>query len=165
GKALIEYAQSPAGDNLLLIVTVKLDGATQKSKGLKAIDDAGIHIQVWPVTPAQLPRWIGARLQQAGLRADSGAIDLLASRIEGNLLAAAQSTEKCSLRAHHNPVRYDLIPPDAADRAGFAAFGACEKSVDSARRALARKLSCLHLKRTEPIMSISVLRSGIQTVV
>jgi DNA polymerase-3 subunit delta len=39
GKALQEYALSPAPDNLLLIVTEKLDGATQKSKWFKAIED------------------------------------------------------------------------------------------------------------------------------
>ena len=54
GKALIEYTQSPASDNLLLVVTDKLDGATQKSKWFKAIDDAGIHVQVWPITPAPM---------------------------------------------------------------------------------------------------------------
>src|SRR5690606_35364238 len=78
GKVLQEYAQSPAPDNLLLIIADKLDGAAQKSKWFKAIEACGVHVQVWPVGAAQLPRWIGQRLQQAGLQADSSAIELLA---------------------------------------------------------------------------------------
>ncbi len=41
GKILQEYAESPAPDNVLRIVTDKRDSATQKSKGFKAIEDAG----------------------------------------------------------------------------------------------------------------------------
>ena len=135
GKILQEYAQSPAPDNLLLIVTEKLDGATQKSKWFKAIEDAGQHIQVWPVTPAQLPRWIGVRLQQSGLHADSDAIDLLASRIEGNLLAAAQEIEKLKLLATDNRISYELMASVVADSARYDVFGLTDKALHGDARA------------------------------
>src|SRR5690606_34729471 len=123
GKILQEYAESPAPDNLLLIITEKLDGAVQKSKWFKAVESFGQHIQVWPVTAAQLPRWIGLRLQSAGLRADSDAIDLLVSRIEGNLLAAVQEIEKLKLLADNNHINYELMASVVADSARYDVFG------------------------------------------
>lgn len=151
GKILQEYIQSPSPDNLLLIITEKLDGATQKSKWFKAIEDAGYHIQIWPVTPAQLPRWIGVRLQQAGLQADSDAIDLLASRIEGNLLAAAQEIEKLKLLAVDQRISYELMASVVADSARYDVFGLTDKALHGDARAAVRTLQGLKTEGTEPI--------------
>lgn len=96
-KAIVDYLDDPGEDNLLLVVTPKLDRNTQNSKWVKAIEKVGAHVQLWPVDAAHLPRWVGQRLQQAGLRADPEAIALLATRVEGNLLAAAQEVEKLRL--------------------------------------------------------------------
>lgn len=165
GKVLQEYAQSPAPDNLLLIVANKLDGASQKSKWFKAIDDAGTHVQVWPITAAQLPRWIGQRLQQAGLRADSSAIDLLASRIEGNLLAAAQEIEKLKLLAPDNIVSYELMASAVADSARYDVFGLVDKALHGDARAAVRTLHGLKTEGTEPINILWALTRDIRSLV
>lgn len=165
GKVLQEYAQSPAPDNLLLIVANKLDGASQKSKWLKAIDDAGTHVQVWPITAAQLPRWIGQRLQQAGLRADSSAIDLLASRIEGNLLAAAQEIEKLKLLAPDNIVSYELMASAVADCARYDVFGLVDKALHGDARAAVKTLHGLKTEGTEPINILWALTRDIRSLV
>ena len=165
GKALIEYTQSPASDNLLLVVTDKLDGATQKSKWFKAIDDAGIHVQVWPITPAQLPRWIGTRLQQAGLRADSSAIDLLASRIEGNLLAAAQEIEKLKLLTNDKMVSYELMASVVADSARYDVFGLADKALHGDARAAVKTLHGLKTEGTEPINILWAITRDIRSLV
>ena len=66
GKALQEYAENPSSDNLLLLITDKLDAATQKAKWFSALEAQGVHIAHWPVTPENLPHWISARLKQIG---------------------------------------------------------------------------------------------------
>jgi len=165
GKVLQEYAQSPAPDNLLLIVANKLDGASKKSKWFKAIDDAGTHVQVWPITAAQLPRWIGQRLQQAGLRADSSAIDLLASRIEGNLLAAAQEIEKLKLLAPDNIVSYELMASAVADSARYDVVGLVDKALHGDARAAVRTLHGLKTEGTEPINILWALTRDIRSLV
>ena len=151
GKVLQEYAQPPAPDNLLLIITEKLDGSTQKSKWFKAMEDAGVHIQVWPVTVAQLPRWIGQRLQQAGLSADGNAIDLLVSRIEGNLLAAAQEIEKLKLLANNNHISYELMASVVADSARYDVFGLTDKAMHGDARAAVKTLQGLKTEGTDAI--------------
>ncbi len=164
-KILQEYAESPAPDNLLLIITDKLDGAAQKSKWFKAVESVGQHIQVWPVTAAQLPRWIGLRLQGAGLRADSDAIDLLVSRIEGNLLAAVQEVEKLKLLADNNHISYELMASVVADSARYDVFGLSDKALHGDARAAVKTLQGLRSEGTEPITILWAVTRDIRTLI
>ncbi|HEX5056877.1 MAG TPA: DNA polymerase III subunit delta [Gammaproteobacteria bacterium] len=109
-KALIEYAERPADDAVLLIESGKIDPKSQKTKWFQALEGVGGIVQIWPVKPAALPQWIERRLRACGLQADREAAALLAMRTEGNLLAAAQEIEKLSL-LHGQPgkqVRLDV---------------------------------------------------------
>ncbi len=151
GKVLQEYAHSPSPDNLLLVVTEKLESATQKSKWFKTIEEAGVHVQVWPIAPANLPRWIGQRLQQAGLQADTDAVALLASRIEGNLLAAVQEIEKLKLLAHEGRISYELMASAVADSARYDVFGLTDKALHGDARAAVKTLQGLRIEGTDAI--------------
>lgn len=93
-KALIAYCERLPEDTLLLITAAKMAGASLKSRWFQALDKAGCVIQVWPLEGQDLMRWLQQRMQQRGLQAETEGIKILASRIEGNLLAAAQEIEK-----------------------------------------------------------------------
>jgi len=123
--AILEYLTRPAEDNLLLISLPRLDAATQKSKWAKALLDGPQvqFVQVWPVDAQQLPQWIRQRLSQAGLAASQEALELIAARVEGNLLAAAQEIEKLKLLAENNQVGADTVQAAVADSARFDVFG------------------------------------------
>ncbi|MBA1290824.1 DNA polymerase III subunit delta [Pseudomonas japonica] len=123
--ALLEYAARPAEDTLLLVSLPKLDGSTQKSKWASALINAphAQFIQVWPVDANQLPQWINQRLAQAGLSAHPDAVELIAARVEGNLLAAAQEVEKLKLLADGNQVTLETVQAAVADSARFDVFG------------------------------------------
>jgi len=165
GKALLEYAENPASDNLLLIVLPKLDGSAQKSKWFKALEDAGSFIQIWPITPAQLPRWIGQRLQQAGLKADPSALELLASRVEGNLLAAVQEIEKLKLLAPNQQVSYELMASVVADSARYDVFGLVDKALHGDARSAVKTLQGLRSEGTEPLNLLWALTRDIRALV
>jgi len=158
-KAIIEYLENPSPDNLLLVVTEKLDSSTQKSKWVKAIESAGTHIQIWPIPPAQLSRWIFTRLQQAGLSADNSAIDLLASRIEGNLLAAVQEIEKLVLLTPDKHISYELMASAVADSARYDVFSLADKALHGDARAAAKTLQGLKGEGSDAISILwAVLR-------
>jgi DNA polymerase-3 subunit delta len=93
-KALINYCQRRDSDTLLLITMAKLSKDALKAKWCQAIDDAGCLIQVWPQEGQDLISWLQQRIQQRGLAADIQGVKILASRTEGNMLAAAQEIEK-----------------------------------------------------------------------
>ncbi|MBC9249269.1 DNA polymerase III subunit delta [Pseudomonas alcaligenes] len=123
--AILEYLERPPEDTLLLISVPKLDGATQKTKWAKALID-GPHsqfLQIWPVDAAQLPQWVRQRLAQAGLNASQEAVELIADRVEGNLLAAAQEIEKLKLLAEDNQIDAATVQAAVADSARYDVFG------------------------------------------
>jgi len=93
-KALIAYCERLPEDTLLLITAGKVASSALKSRWLEALDKKGAVIQVWPLEGQDLIRWLQQRMQQRGLHAETDGLRLLASRIEGNLLAAAQEIEK-----------------------------------------------------------------------
>ena len=95
-KAIQEYLAGEQED-VLLIISGRIDKQSQKSKWYVALDQAGVVLPVWPISPAELPGWIAARMKAAGLTADNDAVTLLAERLEGNLLAASQEIEKLKL--------------------------------------------------------------------
>ena len=165
GKVLQEYAQSPSPDNLLLVITEKVDSATQKSKWFSALEAQGVHIQHWPVTSENLSHWIGARLKQVGLQADSNAIDLLASRIEGNLLAAVQEIEKLKLLAPTNVISMELMASVVADSARYDVFGLSDKALHGDARAAVKTLHGLKSEGTEAIAVLWALTRDIRSLV
>ncbi|WP_434773227.1 DNA polymerase III subunit delta [Pseudomonas entomophila] len=123
--ALIDYVSRPAEDTVLLVSLPRLDASAQKSKWGKALIDSAQcqFVQIWPVDAHQLPQWINQRLARAGLSAQREAVDLIAARVEGNLLAAAQEIEKLKLLADGNQVTVDTVQAAVADSARFDVFG------------------------------------------
>lgn len=123
--ALMEYLARPAEDTVLLVSLPKLDGSTQKTKWAKAlIDGKDVQfLQIWPIDAGQLPQWIRQRLAQAGLSADQEALELIAARVEGNLLAAAQEIEKLKLLAEGGQVTAATVQAAVADSARYDVFG------------------------------------------
>ncbi len=96
GEALAALARAPAPDVVVLIQAAQWSRA-HETAWVKEVDRSGWFVPMWPLKPAELPAWIGRRLTSRGLRADAGAIALLAERVEGNLLAAAQEVDKLAL--------------------------------------------------------------------
>ena len=70
GAALVEYAERPHEDTLLLITSGKVDKRSQSAKWYKALDNIGATLQVWPVEPHDMPRWLDQRMRSRGLQPD-----------------------------------------------------------------------------------------------
>jgi len=122
GKALVAYCQRLPADTILLITAGKLDAASQKAQWFQTIDKVGVVVQVWPLQGQDLLRWLQRRAERKGMALEHGAAKVLASRIEGNLLAAAQEIEKLFIL--HGPAKIDqaMIESAVADSSRFDVF-------------------------------------------
>lgn len=115
-KVLTEFADAPPPDILLLVT----GGEWSKQHGGKwseALARIGHLVVAWSVKPHELPEWIERRLKSRGVQADRDAVQRLAERVEGNLLAAAQEIDKLALLADGQPLtmaRMDALVADAA---------------------------------------------------
>jgi len=119
GSAIVELAEHPSPDNVILVITGKMDGRTQNAKWVSAIEKQGTVVQIWPLDLAKLPNWIRDRLARHGLQADATVVNMLAERVEGNLLAAHQEVEKLSLLLPPGPLTADAVTEAVADSARF----------------------------------------------
>ncbi|MGD9660868.1 MAG: DNA polymerase III subunit delta [Porticoccaceae bacterium] len=164
-KALVDYCNSPSTDNLLLVITPKLDSSAMRSKWVKSLDDNGVLIQVWPVNSAQMPQWISQRLHQAGIRASAAAVEILADRVEGNLLAAIQEIEKLKLLAHAGEVDAATMSTVIADSARFNVFSLIDKILEGDAQAAARMLRGLHEEGTEALVILWALARELRLLI
>lgn len=150
--ALIEYCARPADDTVLLITLPKLDGNQQKSKWGRALVDGGLtqFVQIWPIDAHQLLQWIRQRLAQAGLAAQPDAVELIAARVEGNLLAAAQEIEKLKLLADGDQITVDIVQAAVADSARYEVFGLVDAILNGEGAHTLRMLEGLKGEGVEP---------------
>jgi len=150
-KALCELCANPSPDNLLLVILPKLERSAQNSKWVKALEAVGAHIQVWPVTGDQLPRWIKQRLLESNITANQQAVETLAERVEGNLLAAVQEIEKLKLLAIEGKVDAIMMSSVVADSARYNLFEFVDKVLAGDAQSAARSLRGLHSEGTDAI--------------
>lgn len=118
-EVLVALAEQSALDTLILVITTKLDSKSNSARWVTAIEKHGVFLPVWPIETAQLPAWIGKRLQRAGLDAEAGVAATIAERIEGNLLAAQQEIEKLALLYADQKLTTEAVTADVADSARF----------------------------------------------
>jgi len=121
--ALLErYAAQPAGDAILVISLMKMTAADQKVRWFQALDKIGVFIPFWPIEGEALVRWLDHRMSQRGILAEHSGIALLARRVEGNLLAAAQEVEKLHILYGGGRLTDQQIMKAVADSARYDVF-------------------------------------------
>ena len=122
-KAINEFCADPPPDVTLLITAMewssKHDGAWSKK-----LDAAGTMVVFNAPRPNEWAAWIGARLASRGLAATPDAAALLAERVEGNLLAAAQEVDKLVVLRAGDASRIDAAAMESlvADSARYDVF-------------------------------------------
>lgn len=118
GRVLTALAGSPGTDTLILVLTGRLDRDAQGAEWVRAVEARGGWVQVWPIGADRMVPWLEARCRQLGLAADREALEILAERTQGNLLAARQELEKLQLLGERAAVASVLA--GAGDSARFS---------------------------------------------
>ena len=157
GAALVEYAGDPTPDNVLLITMARIDKQGQQSKWYKALDQAGVSIQIWPVEPSRLPAWISNRAKSLGKGIDRDAAALLADRMEGNLLAARQELEKLCLLVDAPTISIQDVMDAVTDSARFDVFSMIELALAGKTPRVLRMIRGLRNEGVEPMAIFGAL--------
>lgn len=162
GNAIVELAQQGSPDNVVLVITGKLDGRTQNSKWVGAIEKHGVVVQIWPIDLPRLPNWIRDRLARHGLQAEPAAASLLAERVEGNLLAAHQEVEKLALLVPPGPLNTDTVLEAVADSARFDVLQLGEAAMRGQTARALRILEGLRGEGVEPVLVLWAINKDLQ---
>ena len=163
-KALQEYAQNPAPDTVLLIIAGKIEKAAQNSKWYKALDGIGSSVQVWPVEAKMLPQWIRRRMQAKGMKPAPEAVTLLAERVEGNLLAAAQEIDKLLLLHGAGPIDFAAMAESVADSARYDIYGLVDAALGGDTKRVLRMLAGLKAEGAENVLLLWALTREIRSL-
>ncbi len=164
GAALVEYAERPPDDTVLLISSSKVDKRSQSAKWYKALDKVGATLQVWPVEANDMPKWLDQRLRSRGLQPERDAARLIAERVEGNLLAAAQEVDKLLLLNGEGQLSTEQVEAAVADSARFDVFGLVDAALVGDVSRLTRMLDGLRGEGVEPILVLWALTREIRSL-
>ena len=163
-KALCEYLDIASSDDVLLIISGKIDKQSVNSKWYKALDKAGITVQVWPVESKNLPRWLQQRVSSAGMSIDDEALQLLCDQVEGNLLAAVQEVEKLKLLATDSRITIQTVTEAVSDNARYNLFDMVDNALNGDAGSSLRMLHGLRAEGSEPPIVLWALVREIRTI-
>ena len=141
--ALQAYAKDLSPDNLTLITLPKLDWQTAKASWVASLQQAAVYIEIPNVERAHLPGWIGQRLAAQGQSADRTALDFIADRVEGNLLAAHQEIQKLGLLHEPGKLSYEQVQDAVLNVARYDVFKLSEAMLAGDAARLVRMLEGL----------------------
>jgi DNA polymerase-3 subunit delta len=161
---IVELAEQPSPDNLVLIITGKLDGRTQSARWVSAVEKRGVLMQLWPIDLPRLPAWIRERLGRHKLQADAAAASLLAERVEGNLLAAHQEIEKLALLLPPGPITAETVVDAVADSARFDVLQLGEAAMRGQTARALRILEGLRGEDVEPTLVLWAVNKDLQWI-
>lgn len=119
---LTDFVKNLPADVLLIIRCDEWTMANDKTKWVKTIIDEGVFMRVYQPDLNELPQWMAQRCRQLKLNIDQEAIGLLAHRLEGNLLAAAQELDKLKMRFGDASLDIHALAGLVADNARFDVF-------------------------------------------
>ncbi|CAM2149464.1 DNA polymerase III subunit delta [Pararobbsia alpina] len=169
GEMLQQIAASSSDDVLTLITLPRLDAATQKTAWFNALVDGGVAIKVDKVERAQLPGWIGQRLAAQGQRLAPGesgkrALEFIAERVEGNLLAAHQEIQKLALLHPAGVLDFESVQDAVLNVARYDVFKLSEAVLANDVGRTARMLDGLRGEGEAAVLVLWALTEEIRTL-
>jgi DNA polymerase III subunit delta len=167
--ALKTLAASSNPDVLMLVTLPRLDAATQKSAWFTALAESGVALKIDPVERAALPNWIGQRLAQQGQRVAPGedgrrALQFVAERVEGNLLAAHQEIQKLGLLYPQGVLSFEQIHDAVLNVARYDVFKLNEAMLTGDVGRLVRMLDGLHGEGEASVLVLWAVVEEIRTL-
>ena len=162
-RALAGLAAQPPADTILL-VNGELERKSQGTNWVKAFEEHGVLVVAQPVERGALPAWIRERLAREKVMIEPAAAQLLADRVEGNLLAAQQEVERIALLMPGATLGVEEAAALVADRARYDVFELSAAAfAGQAERAL-RILAGLRAEGQEPPLILWALLQDLRAL-
>ncbi len=149
-RYIVELVNGKPIDHVTVIITPALDSRTARSKWASVLQKKAVYLFLKAPRHEQMPRWIAARLRKMDLQIDDPALEILASRVEGNLLAAKQEIDKLVLIARDGHVTLDTVKESVADGARYDVFQLADAALAGDGARAARILQGLHREGVAP---------------
>jgi DNA polymerase-3 subunit delta len=163
-EALQQYCERQPPDTVTLVVLPEVDWRAQKAGWFEALDRAGVMVEAKAVTRKALPEWIAGRLRAQQQDADREALDFIADRVEGNLLAAHQEVQKLALLFPAGRISYEQAREAVLDVARFDVFNVGEALLEGDVLHLARMMDGLRGEGVAPPLVLWAIAEEIRAI-
>ena len=120
-KFIKEWIAEPPTDAVLVLVA-HCERMPRQTAWMKQIADAGLLIRCDALDSRELPAWLRRRAEKSGVKLTEDALEWMALRTEGALLAAAQDLDKLALLEIPGEVDQATLEGAVADSARFDVF-------------------------------------------
>ena len=161
--ALAGLAAHPPADTLL-VVSGELERRSLQAAWVAAFERHAVLVVAESVERAALPGWIRGRLADRGVRIEDAAAELLADRVEGNLLAAQQEVERIALLMPGATVDAEAVAALVADSARYDVFELAAAAFGGRPERALRILGGLRAEGTEPPLVLWALVQDLRAV-
>lgn len=154
-EALRRYAAQPPSDVVLLIVAGALEKAQRESVWFKALEAAGVVVYAWPVK--DLRAWLVQRARALKLQIQDAALNELEWRLQGNLLAAAQTLARLKLLCGEQEITAADIIEAVGDAARYDGMDMVEAALEGRVADALRRLDRLRGEEVSPAELVGAL--------
>ena len=146
------FLNSGAPEDTLILSANKLDRNQQRAKWFKAIEKHGVVVQARQLSGSALETWIMRRAKSKSINIERYVADLIATRAEGNMLAAAQELEKLALAHIGVEIDSESAVKSITDSSRYDVFKLVDNILSGRRKQVIRMLRGLREEGTEPII-------------
>ena len=122
GVAIEQFCQRLPDDTISIVFLPEIDWQGRKTKWFVALEAHAVMIEATAIDRARLPQWLKGRLLRQQQSTTDDALEFLANRVEGNLLAARQELQKLELLCPPGEISPELIEDSVADVSRFNPF-------------------------------------------
>ena len=164
-KLFIRFIENLSPDNIVLVLSEKLDSTAQKSSWVNAINKTGTLVTIWPLDSLKFQQWVEKRLRDNNLRCDKNAVQFLVEQTEGNLLACAQEIEKLALLFSERVITRDDMVSAIADSARYDVFNFIDILFEGNVKRTIRVLHKLQKEAVEPTLLLWVITREIRLLI
>jgi len=164
GAALQQHAAETAQDTLTLVSLPRLDRAARDSNWARALDASGVWVDVAVVERAAMLDWIVARLESQRQSAPRAALEFIAERVQGNLLAAHQELAKLGLLHEPGPLSFDQVKDSVLDVARYDVFALSQAMLEADRRLLVRTVEGLRAEGEALALALWVVSDTLRSL-
>ncbi|BCX87929.1 DNA polymerase III subunit delta [Methylomarinovum tepidoasis] len=163
-RVLGRYSDAPPPDTILLLVLENAPPAAMRAKWFQKLERIGLAVQTRTLHGRDLLAWLERRAAACGLRLSGDALQLLALRTEGNLLAAAQEIDKLHVLCGETTIEAEDLARMVADSARFDVFDLTEAWLAGQPGRCDRILSTLRAEGTVPAVVLWSVTREIRTL-
>jgi len=163
-EALVRYAGSAPEDVLTLFCLPRLERAARESGWAHALEVAGVWVEVANVERGMLPDWIGARLERQRQNAPRDALEFLADRVEGNLLAAHQEISKLALLFPPGGLTFEQVKDSVLNVARYDVFALPQAMLEGDRTRIGRTIEGLRAEGEALPLALWVVSEELRTL-